>query len=231
MKKDKKKLLKIVGKFAIIVLVLCAIAGAAYGILYACGFTTVDKFVELRDSMGESVWFWAIIVLLQAFQVVFIPISNQIISAPVSVLFNNELWKVFLSSFIGIEIGTIALFFIGRFGGEKIIKWILGDEEKTEKCKIFMQKGKAFYPLGMLVFIIPDDILTTLAGSAKYNFWYVLIMSAITRAICVAVSVFGIGYATKYPWLWAVLGVMLALILTFTVLFFKKTLKESKKSV
>lgn len=224
-----KKVFKIIGKFAILFLIIGVIAGGAYGILYACGFTSVEKFIELKNTLGDSFLFWIIIVALQVFQVVFIPISNQIISAPVAILFNNELWKVFLSSFIGIEIGTIILYVLGKFGGTKILNFLLGDKEKTEKCKNFMKKGKAFYPIGMLVFLIPDDILTTLTGVARYNFWYVLVVSFITRAICVSVSVFGVGYATKYPFLWGVITALLIGVVIFTFLYFRKTLKENKK--
>lgn len=227
----KNTILKTIGKSALLVAILIVIAGAAYGILYACGFTSVGKFIELKGKMGESVGFWAVVVALQTFQVVFIPISNQIISAPLSILFSNELWKVCLSSFIGIEIGTIILFMIGRFGGTKVLNFILGDKEKTEHCKKFMQKGRAFYPLGMIIFIIPDDCLTTLAGVARYNFFYVLVVSIITRGICVAASVFGIGYATKYPWLWFVLAFGLSCIAVFTVFYFKRTIKENKNNV
>lgn len=231
MKNNKKNLLKTVGKFALLIGVILAIAGISYAILYACGFTSVDKFIELRNDMGESFGFWAIVVALQVFQVVLIPISNQIISAPMSIMFNNELWKVFLSSFVGIEIGTIILFLIGRFGGEKVLKFLLGDKEKVEKCEKFMQKGKAFYIAGMLVAVIPDDILTTLTGVARYNFFYVLIVSIITRAICVATSVFGIGYATKYPFLWVVLGAVIIIIALITYFYFKKTIKGNKNNV
>lgn len=228
MKKNKKKILKTIGKVALLLGIIVAIALASFFILRACGFTTTEKFIELRDTMGESIWFWAIIVALQTFQVVFIPISNSIISAPMAVVFNNELWKVFLSSWLGIEIGTIILYFLGRYGGTKILNFLLGDKEKTEKCKNFMKKGKAFYPIGMLIFILPDDILTTLAGTSKYNFWYVLVVSFITRGICVATTVYGFGYATKYPFLWAVLGVFLALVVLFTILYFKHTLKKEQ---
>lgn len=229
MKLKKRELLKIIGKFALFIGIVATIGVGAFFILKATGFTSVEKFQELKTSMGDSIWFWVIIVALQLFQVVFIPISNSIISVPVAMLFNDELWKVWLSSWLGIEIGTIILYILGRFGGTKILNFLLGNNKRTERCKNFMTKGKAFYPIGMLIFILPDDILTTLAGTSKYNFWYVLVVSAITRAICVATTVFGFGYAMKYPFLWIVLGVFLALVVVFTILYFKHTLKEEKK--
>lgn len=48
-----------------------------------------------KDKLGDSLAFWSVIVGLQIFQVIFIPISNSIISAPVSYIFNDDIWKVF----------------------------------------------------------------------------------------------------------------------------------------
>lgn len=189
-------------------------------------FTDYVDIYQLRQELGDTTIFWVVVAILQVLQVVFLPISNSLVSAPLSILFGvNDLYKVFLSSFIGVEIGTIILYFIGRFGGQKMLNFILGDKEKVEKCVNFINKGKAFYPIGMLIFIIPDDILTTLAGTSKYSFGYVLVVSAITRAICVASTVFGIGYAKKYPIIIVILGIALLLIGLGTILSFRKKRK------
>ena len=70
-----------------------------------------------------------------------------------------------------------------------------------------MNSRRLFYPVGMLIAIIPDDLLTTLAGVAKMNFWYILIVSAITRALCIAYTVFGIGLLSSTWWGMIIYGV------------------------
>lgn len=223
----RKKILKTIGKFALLILVLGIIALGTYFILRACGFTTKEDFIKLRDNVGENIWFWGIIVLLQVVQVVFIPISNQIITVPVALLFNNELWKVFLASWLGIVIGTIILYFIGRFGGKKLLNWLLSDKEQADRCVNWLKKGKAFYLVGMFIGFIPDDILTTLAGTSKYNFWYVLVVSIVSRGVCCALSVWGFGYLTHYWWGWLILGVGLSLILLLTIFLIKREKKQT----
>lgn len=210
---------KIILKSLLVIAIIAAIAGIGYLILRLCGFTTVEDFTRLRDNIGDTFWFWAIITALQVFQVVFLPITNQIITVPIAILFSNELWKVFLSSWIGIFIGTIILYFIGRFGGGKILSWILSDKENAKKCEDWMKRGKAFYVSGMLIPFIPDDILSTLAGTAKYNFFFVLLVSGITRGICTAFSVWGFGYLTQFWWGWIILigGLVILLALTFFI--------------
>lgn len=225
----KNKVIKTILKFALVILIIGAIAGASYGILYACGFTTVDKFKELRDSMGESIWFWAIIVALQVFQTIFIPISNQLITGATAILFNDCLWKVWLSAGIGISIGSIILYFLGRFGGNKLLKFLLGDEEQANKCKRGMKKGKGFYVIGMFIPFIPDDILNTLSGVAKYNFLFVCVITIVARFTCTAFTTWGIGLLTQYWWMWFVLAGGILIMIGATILTWKITFKKDSK--
>lgn len=227
----KNKILKTVLKSLMLVGIIVAIAGLAYLVLRLCGFTTVDDFKNLRDNLGDSFVFWVVIVALQVVQVVFIPISNQIVTVPVALLFPNELWKVFLSSWAGIFIGSVILYLIGRFGGQKILGWILSDKEKAESCSEWMKKGRVFYPMGMLIPFVPDDVLTTLAGTAKFKFWYVLSVVAVTRGICCAFSVWGWGYLTQFWWGWIILVVALVGLLVLTYWLFKRMMKPKKEHV
>lgn len=216
-------------RFLLLVLIIGAIAGITYLILRLCGFTTVEDFTRLRDNLGESIWFWAIIVLLQVVQTIFIPISNQLITGATAVLFNNELWKVWLSAGIGISIGSIILYFIGRFAGEKIVSWALGDKEKAEKLKLGMQKGKGFYVIGMFIPFIPDDVLSVLAGIGKYNVVFVIFITIIARFTCTAFTTWGIGLLTKYWWMWFVLALGVLIMIGATILTYKITFKKDKE--
>lgn len=221
---------KAILKFLLVIGVIAVIAVSTYFILRACGFTTVDDFKALRDKLGDSIWFWVIIVALQIIQVVFIPISNSLISAPIAVLFSNELWKVFLSSWIGICIGTIALYWIGRGSGGKLLKFVLGDEKKAEKLKGFMLQGKAFFVIGDVIPVIPNDVLTVLAGMSGYSFIFTFIVTLITRAICIATTVWLFGYMTTYPWLIAVLVALLVFMVFAAIFVTKRSIKKNRES-
>lgn len=224
----KKAIAKTVGKIALIIGVVAVIAVSAFFILRACGFTTKEDFLRLRDDLGDSIAFWAVIVALQVIQVVFIPISNSLISAPVALIFNNELWKVFLSSWIGICIGTIILYFIGRSAGGKLLNFVLGDKEKAEKLKEFMKCGKSFFVIGDLCPLIPNDVLTVLAGMSDYTFTFTFFVTLITRAICIATTVYLFGYITTYPWLIAVLIVVMAIMFLIAIKLTRGSLRRGK---
>ena len=226
MKQFLKKYKWTIIKSIIVLVVLAAIAVGTYFILRACGFTTADDFIALRDKIGDNVWFWIIIGALQIVQVIFIPLTNQIITVPCALVFNNELWKVWITSWISIWIATLILYWIGRVGGKIVLKWILNDEEQTERCANFLNRGWIFYPIGMLL-PLPDDVITTLAGTAKMNFWFVAICALLTRAVDTACSVYGFGYLARFWWGWIILGV--GIILLFLMTFFLWKIDKKRK--
>ena len=213
-----KKYRPVIVKCLIVIVILAALAVGIYFLLRMLGFTTADDFVRLRNDLGDTIWFWIIIGLLQIVQVIFIPVSNQTITVPVALVFNNELWKVWLVSWISIWIATMILYFVGRLGGGKLLKWILSDEDSVRKCTEFLNRGWVYYPLGMLL-PLPDDIVTTLAGTAKMKLWFVAVCSLFTRAIDTACSVFGWGFLTRYWWGWILLAVGIVLLGVLTYLF------------
>ena len=225
MKNKKSKIIKTI----VTLLIIVAITLIGYFILRLCGFTDAEKFSKLKDDLGDSIVFWLIVAGLQIFQVIFVPISNQIITIPLALLFKDELWKVFLTSWLAIWVATMILYFVGRFGGQKILKWILEDEEQVKKCTDFMNKGWIFYPIGMLL-PLPDDIVTVLSGTAKFNVIFVCVCSLFTRAVDISISVWGWGLLTQYWWGWLILGIGIVLLGVLTFLFFKwQKVKERRK--
>lgn len=211
----------------ILVAVISVIAFSFYHILQLCGFTSKEGFIQLRDSLGDSIWFWVVVALLQIIQVIFIPVSNQIITVPLAVIFPVEdLWKVFLTSWLGVWSATVILYFIGRLGGQKLLSWVLNDKEQTEKCANFLKKGWIFYPIGMLL-PLPDDIITVLAGTAKMPVIFVVCCSLLTRAVDISCSVWGLGFLTRFWWGWLVLAGGVILLGLATFLFYK--LRKEKK--
>lgn len=217
-------------KALLIVAIIGVIAVSGYFILRACGFTTADDFIALRNKLGDSWVFWLVIALLQIFQVIFIPISNQIITVPLALIFQiSDLWKVFLCSWLSIWFATLILYIIGRFGGKKVLGWLFKDQEQVEKCANFINRGWVFFPLGMLL-PLPDDIVVILAGTGKMKFYFVAICSLITRAIDVACSVWGIGALTRVGWWgWLLLAIGICLLGVITYLFYKWDKKQREK--
>lgn len=208
---------KIVLKALLILIVIGVMAGLVYGLMTLLGVSTIDGLQRVVNEYG--IWAYGIIVLLQIIQVVFIPISNQIITIPAIAVVG--IMPAFICSWIGIEIGTIILYLIGRYGGGKLLAWLLSDKEKADKFGSLVKTRKLFYPVAMVIGVIPDDLITTLAGVGKLNFWYVLIVSIITRGICVAMTVFSFGLLTRTWWGIVILCVGFACLIAIGYLFLR----------
>lgn len=228
MKEFIKKYKSSIIKTIIVIAVLAAIAVGVYFILRACGFTKAEDYIALKNKFGDSVVFWLIVGLLEIIQVIFVPLTNQIITVPVAMVFNDELWKVWLTAWISIWLATLILYWIGRVGGPKLLKWILNDQEQVEKCTNFLNRGWIFYPIGMIL-PLPDDVITTLAGTAKMNFFFVAVCSFFTRALDTAFSVFLYGYAVRHPWLWIVIIVGTIGLFVLTFFLWKRDQKKRKE--
>ena len=220
MKNFLKKYRGAIIKTIIVIAILASIAIGVYFILKACGYTTKEDFIALRDRLGDNIWVWIVIGFLQIIQVIFVPLTNQVITVPCALVFNDELWKVWLTSWISVWLATLILYWIGRWGGRKLLRWILSDDEQTEKCANWLKRGWVFYPLGMLL-PLPDDVITTLAGTAKMKFLFVAVCSFFTRCIDAACSVYGWGFLTRWWWGWLLLSIGIVLLIVMTFLFWK----------
>lgn len=240
----KKKIWGVVKKSLILVAVILVIAVVSLAILFLVLDINIKdvwsvistqkednpltlKLLAWRDEMGGSFWFWLVIGLLQVFQVLFIPISNQIVTVPLALAFPNDQWKVYVVSLISIWVSTLILYAIGRFAGPRLMRWMLRDEEEKniEKYTEWLRRGKWFYIGGMLL-PFPDDIITILAGTAKMSFWFVAISSLFTRAVDIAVSVFAWGNVFKDWKLTTAILVTLGLLLAIMVWFMWKRKKN-----
>lgn len=224
----KKQVISIILKSLLILAIFAVLAVSTYFILGACGFTTKEDFVRLRNDLGDTVWLWIIIGAFQIVQVIFIPVSNQIITVPCALVFNDELWKVWLASWLSIWLATLILYVLGRWGGEKILNWLLKDREQAERCTHFINRGWVFFPLGMLL-PLPDDIVTVLAGTGKMKFWFVALVTFLTRGIDTACSVYGFGFLTRYWWGWVILAAGMVALAVATVFFWKWQKHKEKK--
>ena len=187
---------KTLTRLLILLVVMTIEIGIIYTLMRLCGVDTIEGLQEIVTTYG--LWSYLIIIVLQIIQVIFIPISNQLITIPAIAVVG--VWPAFFCSWIGIEIGTVILYLLGRYTGGKMLEWLLNDKQKVEQIQTFINTKRLFYPIGMLIGVIPDDILTTLAGIAQFNFWYVLIVSIVTRGICTLTTVFGFGILTQTWW-------------------------------
>ncbi|MCM1224727.1 MAG: VTT domain-containing protein, partial [Lachnospiraceae bacterium] len=175
---------KAILKTLLLIAIISAICVGAYFLLKAF---ELDDLETLREIVNKGWWGAVIYVLLQIIQVIFIPINTTIFTAPAIVLFGAT--KAFIISWIGCTLGSIIMFLVARYGGGRLLKWIVG-EEKSKKYVEVLAKGKYLLPILLLIPIFPDDIMCASAGIGKINIVYFCIVITITRCIDTACTCF-----------------------------------------
>ena len=187
-------------------------------ILQKSGFfeivNTPDKLREFLERTG--IWMPVLYIVLQYLQVIVLPIPSIVSTVAGVALFGPFYTMIY--SLIGIILGSVTAFFIGRKLGYKAVSWIVGEETlKKWKAKL---KGKdnLLLTLMFLLPLFPDDVLCFLAGLSSMSTKYFLIMIAVARVLGVAGTCYSFNFIPFDTWwglmIWGVLigGMILAFI-------------------
>ena len=146
-------------------------------------------------------------------QVVILPVPGSVTVAAGVALFGPLWCSVY--SFIGITLGSITAFAIGRWIGDRAVQWIVGKD--TLKKWLEKLKGKDYLILSIMFLLplFPDDVLCFVAGLSSMTWPYFLVMITITRATSVLGTAYSVGLIPFTTWwgilIWLVLGILIVL--------------------
>lgn len=229
-KKPKKKIseetVKMIKKLVGTVLVLGAVILGAYLLLKHFGITdlTQEQLQEYIKSTGAIAPL--VFILVSFLQVTFVPIPGAITIVAGSYLFG--LGQSFLYSYIGMLLGAMFAFFLGKIIGRPFANWIIGSPEKVDDW-IGRLKGRQNVILFFMFFLpfFPDDILCTIAGLLPITYGGFLLMQLITRATSIGFTLlFMSGEFIPYEG-WGL--VVLAIIGIICIVAFLVSMKYSEK--
>lgn len=201
-------------------LILCALIcldvfAAIFFTLCATGIiqkiTSVDA---LREYIGQAGSAAAIIYILFCFlQVVLLPVPGSVTVAVGVAMFGPL--KCTLFSFIGIVLGSVAAFAVGRWIGYKAVCWIVGRDSLDKWLKKLKGKDYLILSLMFLLPMFPDDVLCFIAGLSSMTWQYFAVMIVITRAISVVSTSYTFELIPFNTWwgiiIWAVLAALVVL--------------------
>ena len=152
-------------------------------------FSSVENFRQFISSFG----YWAVLIFIifQFLQVVVLPIPG-IISVGAGVLLFGPLLSAFYSC-IGIIIGSLLAFYIGRRFGDKGVSILIGKNNLEKGLKLIEGKDKFIFTFMFLFPFFPDDLLCFLAGVTKIDNRFFVIMIVITRFVSIFTSAFSLN--------------------------------------
>lgn len=218
-------------KMSIVLSIMFVAIYFAYYILIKKGI--VDKISSFQDIKDLILSFggWGLIsyTVINLLQVVLIPLPSTITILAGTAIYGPLV--AFLFASLGILLGSIIAFFVGRFCSKPILVWIFG-KEKIEKYERLLSKHtKTFLFLTLFLPFFPDDLICMLAGVTDLKFRDFLWISLIARSVGIAtISFFGSGSIIPFNTGWGIAcwAVILMFCLTAGIIIYKKRKKISK---
>ena len=213
-------------RLAICLIVCLLILSGIFFAVCATGFikdmTSIEALREYIESSGNwAVW---VFILFQFLQVVILPIPSTVTVMAGIALFGPLKCSIF--SFIGIFIGSVLAFGIGRWLGYKVVSWIVGKEDLDKWLKKIKGKDYLILSIMFLLPLFPDDVLCFIAGLSSMTWGYFLVMIFVTRALSITLSAYSFDTIPFTTW-WGIL--CWALIISAVVALFWLVCKYSDK--
>lgn len=183
---------------------------------------SVDALREYIEGMGGMAA--AIYVVFSFLQVVLLPVPGSV-SVAVGVAMFGPL-KCAIYSFIGIVLGSVAAFGIGRWIGYRAVCWIVGQDSLDKWLKKLKGKDYLILSLMFLLPLFPDDILCFVAGLSSMTWGYFLIMITVTRLISVFSTAYSFELIPFNTWwgllIWAVILALIGLSFYLVLKYYEK---------
>ena len=220
--KHKKIFLNILLLFAILltISIITLLILNAFGIVF---YDDGPKFnTELFDSFKVSWYGWVIILLFQVITTIllcFVPGVSMAFIMLIQALYKVP-WTAFAISSLGVLLSSLFMYLVGRFGGYRVCKKILGEED-CEKASNLLNKGAIFFPFMMMFPMFPDDALVMIAGTLKMSMKWFVPSIIIGRGIGIAAIVFGFSsipydkFTTPWHWVLFIGGCAVCIAIVF----------------
>ena len=142
---------------------------------------SVEDFRRLISSFEEKAVF--VFILLQFLSVLVLPIPG-IVSIGAGLLSFGVI-KGAIYSYIGILLGSLTAFFIGKKFGYKFVSFILSKETVDKGLNMIKGKDKLLLTFMFLFPFFPDDLLCFVAGLSSIDYKYFILMISLTRTISI----------------------------------------------
>jgi uncharacterized membrane protein YdjX (TVP38/TMEM64 family) len=138
-----------------------------------------DKYF-LRDTVASWGWMAPVVfVAIQALQVIISPFPGEI-TGPVGGALFGTTWGVIYST-IGLTLGSVVCFAIGRKWGEPLVRPWLSEHHWNRMNFILEAEGAILCFILYLIPGFPKDIISYLFGISPMPFWVFAVVSTVAR--------------------------------------------------
>lgn len=191
-------------------------------ILQKTGFLDIFRDQELYREYLEraGIWMPLLYIVLQYLQVVILPIPGFVSTAAGVALFGP--FKAMLCSLVGIILGSLTAFIIGRKVGYKAVAWIVGKEDLDKWLRKVRGKDNFILTTMFILPLFPDDMLCFVAGLSSMTWQYFVVMIVFSRLIGIAGTCYSVNFIPFNTW-WGILiwVILIAALITAFVFLYK----------
>ena len=191
-------------------------------VLLKTGFFDVIKSESsLQEYLAnKGAWMPVFYIVLQYLQVVILPIPSTVSTLAGVALFGP--FKTLIYSLIGIMLGSLTAFFIGRKLGHKTVAWLVGKDTLHKWQEKLRGKDNLLLTMMFVLPVFPDDVLCFVAGLSSMSTRYFVIMLTIARILAISVTCYSIDLIPFNTW-WGLLiwVVFFALVIGAFVIVYK----------
>src|SRR2546429_6378185 len=174
------------GRWALVTAVLLAVLAITIWLVAADApiVRFVVRLYQDKNVLKETVraWGWMaplVFIAIQALQVIISPIPGEITGPVGGALFGT--WLGLFYSTIGLTVGTLFCFWVGRKWGEPLVRpWL--SEHHWEKMNFILEAEGAI--ICFILYLIPGfpkDIISYLFGISPMSFWLFAVVSTVGR--------------------------------------------------
>lgn len=152
-----------------------------------------------------------IYTIINFLQVTLVPLPSSVTILAGTAIF-GPFWAFVFAS-IGIMLGSILAFFIGRLCSKPILYWIFGKSKVEKYEKLLSNRTKLILFLTLFLPFFPDDLICMMAGITDIKFKDFFVISLFARSFGIAcLSYFGSGKIIPFSgWgigVWIVIGII-----------------------
>lgn len=199
-------------------LVIGFFMAAGVGIYLGLEVSGILEMLKNENSLKEiiaktGVWGPIVYIFIQFAQVTLVPIPSTVTIVAGTLVF--DLVEVVLYSTIGLVLGSMFAFMLGKVFGVKLVVWILGAKPFNKYQKLIRGRDKTMLFLMFILPVFPDDLLCLIAGITTMSYTNFFLMQIITRPLGILFSssitklIESIPFTGWYLAIWALLAIML----------------------
>lgn len=187
---------------------------------------SVDALRKYIASFGPFAVF--VFIAIQFLQVVLIPIPGTVTTLGGAIMFGPFWGAVY--SYIGIVLGSVTAFLIGRIFGYKLVSWIVGKDQLKKGMEMIKNKSKVMFTLMFLLPFFPDDLICFVAGLTTMSLFSFTVIIMVTRIITVGLTCYTIDLVQYFASENVTLGIIIVVAgILITILLFYLGVKYGER--